>query len=421
MTDHARDVAVWRPPPDALSRAVFGALPLLAALGPVLTLIGGLFAFRIVCALLIAYAAVFLLGRRAWTVADALLLLTTVAFLVSGGAGLSRVTADSDNPYSELLAVLLGLSTALASRAWQRRVPGIHLALARGWVAAALLMAALAVVEVVTGIHWPGYLESAQPDPAVTFGNPNALAVFVVMANVWAIPVRRAPGLEWRAMAWALLPATAVVLLLTNARIALIVWLLVLGWSTWRAVRRSRDPMAGVGEALVPLAAALGFLVLGQRLISAVTEIATTGSSGGVRDLLARHGLEIARHNGGLPTWPGSFEHHMIVADDPRLGYLINAHNMWIEILVQYGAIALLLLLAWLGACVVAGRGARDEIAVGVVALLLLAIVDSSFLDDAPMWMFVLSLAVASRVGVPSHEPRLPQAGPKSTSSAGTG
>ncbi len=73
---------------------------------------------------IVAYAVVFLMARRAWSGADVLLLLTSVAFVVCGLVGLPRVTADSDNPYSEFLAVLLGLFTALATRAWQRGARG---------------------------------------------------------------------------------------------------------------------------------------------------------------------------------------------------------------------------------------------------------------------------------------------------------
>ncbi len=402
MSDRAADGELWSPPPSLVTRALFGSLPLLAALGPVLTVRGGLFAFRIACVAIVGYAVVFLMARRSWSVADLLLLLTTAAFLLSGLAGLPRITPDSENPYPELLAVLLGLSTALAARGWQRRSPRLYLALARGWVVAGLLMCVLAAVELVTGIHWPGYLESADPDPAVAFGNPNVLAVFVVMAGVWAIPVRRHGGPGWRAATWVLLLAAAFTLVVTHARIALVVWLLVTGWAAWRGLRRSRHPLAGLGEAFVPLVVALGVLVLGSRLAGYVLEIGTAGSSGSVRDELARRGLAIAWDNHGLPTWPGSFEHFMVQAADPvPVGFLVNAHNMWVEILVQYGAATLVLLLAWLGACVVAGQGARDELAAGAVALLLLALVDSSFLDDASLWAFVLTLAVASRVEDP--------------------
>ena len=416
MSDRAAEGELWNTPPPLVTRALFGSLPLLAALGPVLTVRGGLFAFRIACVAIVGYAVVFLLARRPWSVADVLLLLTTVAFLLSGLAGLPRITPDSGDPYPELLAVLLGLSTALAARGWQRRSPRLYLALVRGWVVAGLLMCALAAVELATGIHWPGYLESADPDPAVAFGNPNVLAVFVTMAGVWAIPVRRHGGPGWRAATWALLLATAFTLVVTHARIALVVWLLVTGWAAWREMRRSRHPLASLGEALVPLVAAIAVLVLGSRLAGYVLETGTAGSSGSVREELARRGLTIAWDNHGLPTWPGSFEHFMVEAADPvPVAFLVNAHNMWVEVLVQYGAATLVLLLAWLGACVVAGRAARDELAAGAVALLLLALVDSSFLDDASLWAFVLTLAVASRVQDPGgpgepHRPPRPHA-----------
>jgi O-Antigen ligase len=403
MNERAPADPVWRAPSPAATHALFGLLPLMAALGPLLSVYGGLFAFRIACVAIVAYAVVFLLGRSAWSAADRALFLSACAFVIAGLAGLPRVTVTSDNSYSEFLAVALGLVTALATRGWQRRLPGLYLALARGWVGSALLMCALAVVELVTGVHWSGYLESAHPDPAVTFGNPNALAVFAVMANVWSIPVRRGGGQVWRAATWILVPAAALVTVVAQARIALVVLLAVVGWSIWRELRRSRHPLTGVGEALVPVTLSVAVVVLGQRLDGYVLEIGTAGSSGSVRDELVRRGLAIAWDHHGLPTWPGSFEHFMFEAADPvPVAYLVNAHNMWVEILVQYGAVCLLLLLVWVGATLMSGQGARDEIAAAVIALLVLAVVDSSFLDDATLWLFVLTLAAASRVGCPS-------------------
>ncbi len=121
-----------------------------------------------------------------------------------------------------------------------------------------------------------------------------------------------------------------------------------------------------------------------------------------------------------MPTWPGSFEHFMIQPADPLpAAYPVNAHNLWVEVLVQYGAPCLVLLLVWLAACVVSGVGARDELAIAVLALLLLALVDSSFLDDATLWMFVMTLAVASRIAAGPPEPPVDRSVAAASGSAG--
>lgn len=391
---------LWSPPSPVVTRLLFGSLPLLAALGPRLSVYGGLFAYRIVCAGIIAYAVVFLMARAPWIAADVWLLLAAVSFVVTGLIGLPSVALNSDNPYSEFLAIVLGFFTALAARAWQRRDAGIYLALARGWVVAALLMCVVAAAEVATGRHLPGYLESAHPDPAASFGNPNALAVYVVMANVWAISVRRHFGGLWRASTWVLVPATVMIVLLTNARLAAVVWLVIMAWSVVIGMRRSRHGLARVGEALLPLGAALATLAVAPRLLSLLTESATTGSSGNVREELTRLGLGFAQDNHGLPTWPGSFESLMQEKGDPaRVGTLVNAHNVWVEILVQYGAASLLLFIGWLVACAVARSWARDLTGLAAMAILLLGVVDSSFLDTATLWLSVLTLAAASRTG----------------------
>lgn len=397
---------VGRPPSPGLTRLGFATLPLLAALGPLLSVFRGLFAFRLACVFLIGYAVLFLLGRGRWRGPDLWLLLLTVSMVCAGLLGIGRIVPGSDNPYSELLAIVLGLGTALAARCWQRVVPGIYLALARGWVAAALVVCLIVVAEVATGHHLPGYLEAAAPQPAATFGNPNALAVFLVMSNVWAMAVRREPGVLWHAASWLVVAATLPVLVATNARLAAGVWLAILAWSVWSGLRRSPSSLARLGEALVPPVAIVGLLLVVPRVAGAADEVATTGSSGGVREQLTRYGLGIAFDHRGLPTWPGSFEVLIVQRADPeRTGGLVNAHNVWVEILVQYGALSLVLFLGWLVACAVARTGAREDAVVAVLAILALGVIDSSLLDDASLWLFLLTLSAASRTPVPVASP----------------
>lgn len=411
MSDRS-PASLWPPPSPALTRLLFGVLPLLAALGPVVSLYGGLFAYRVVCVGIIVYAVVFLMARAPWIAADVWLVLATVSFTVAGLVGLPSVTPTSDNPYSELLSILLGLFTALAARAWQRCDSGIFLALCRGWVVAALLMCLVAGAEVVTGWHLPGYLASAHPDPAASFGNPNALAVFVVMANVWAVPVRRDFGTVWRAATWVLVPATLTVVFLTNARLAGVVWLGIMAWSVFVGIRRSRHGLARVGEAAMPLIVALGILAVAPVLLALSSESATTGSSGNVREELTRNGVRFALDNQLLPTWPGSFESLMLEnVDLSTVEGLVNAHNVWVEILVQYGALSLLLVVGWLVAAALRRSRARYVTVIGAAAILLLGVVDSSFLDTSTLWLSVLTLAVASRVDVAEDAPAVHRGG----------
>lgn len=385
-----------------LALVLFGTLPALAALGPLLTVFGGLFAFRIACALFVIHAVVFLMGRERWVPADAWLAAATVSLAVSGLVGFPRITPDSYNPYSEFFAVMLGLFSALAVRAWQRRLPGLYDAVARGWVAAGLGACGIAVLEVYTGIHLPGYVLEAAPAPAATFGNPNALAIFVVMANVWAIAVRRSSGALWSLSTWALVLGSAPVLYATGARLAMVAWLLVVAWSVWLRIRRSTTGLAGIGAALVPVVAGLTMVAGGPLLLGYATEISTSGSSGSVREQLTSLGLGFAVEHRGLPTWPGAFE-SLMLEDGGHLAVagLVNAHNTWVEILVQYGAITLVLLLGWMIACAVARSGARDEAVLAVGTLLVLGVVNSSSLDDSSFWMFLITLAAASRTQPP--------------------
>ncbi len=397
MSDSAAEPTELSPSPG-LALVIFGTLPVLAAFGPILTPFRGLFAFRVMSVFIIFHAFVFLMGRERWRSADVWLAWTTVSTIAAGLLGFGRITPDSEDPYSEFLAVSLGLLTALAARAWQRRVPGMYLLLARGWVAAGLVVCVITAGEVYTGVHLPGYLAGAEPAPAAMFGNPNALAIFVVMANVWAIPARRSSGSLWRASTWVLALASVPVLFFTGARLAMVTWLLVIAWSLWLGLRRSRHPLVGIAGALLPVGAAVTALVMLPLLLGYFTEIASSGSSGNVRNQLLKLGLSFAVEQRGLPTWPGAFESLMVQRGDPlSMAGLVNAHNTWVELLVQYGAISLLLLLGWLITCAFTRSGARDETALAAATLLVLGTVNSSSLGDASFWMFVITLAVASR------------------------
>ena len=104
-TGHA---SAWPPPSPALSRMLFGALPVLAALGPLLTVFRGLYAFRIACVLVVGYALVFLLGRSRWRAPDVWLAATTTSIAGAGLLGLGAIAPGSDDPYSELLSSCSG-------------------------------------------------------------------------------------------------------------------------------------------------------------------------------------------------------------------------------------------------------------------------------------------------------------------------
>lgn len=382
----------------AFARLGFASLPLLAALGPLAGVHGGVYGFRIASAVLVGVAVLGLLGRTPWQPPDLLLVVTTAVVVASGLVGLPRIAPGSGNPYTEFLTISLGLCAALATRAWQRHVPGLFLGLARGWVVAGLITCAIAAVEVATGMHFPGYVSAAAPDPAATFGNPNSMAAFLVMAVAWVVPVSREGSLGWRATAWFMVLASAPVIYLANARLCLMVWAFVAGVMALRELHRSRHGLASAALSGVPLAGGVLLLVAAPLLAGYASELATPGSSGGVREQLTRQGLVFAVERGGLPTWPGSFESLMLTEGDlGKSGGLVNAHNMWVEVLVQYGVVSLALVLGWLCACALAGRSVPGGLSVAAGAFLVLGLVDSSSLDAPATWAFVLTMAVASR------------------------
>ncbi len=434
MTSRSAGTTDGPSPREVAPLVLFGALPTLAALGPLLTVSGGLFGFRLACGFVIAHAVVFLMEEERWRRSDVWLVGACLSFAVAGLAGLTRLAPGSDNPYTEFLAIMVGLLTALAARAWQRRVPGILQALARGWVVAGLVSSAIALWEIATGSHLPGYLAAAAPAPAATFGNPNALAMFVVMANVWAIPVRRLSGARWRVSTWVLALVSAPILYLADARLAMVVWVAVLGASVWFVVSGSHRGSAYLIGAALPTGVGIAVVLMAPVLSVYAVEAATAGTSGGVRQALTAQGLGFAVEQRGLPTWPGAFEALMLDHGDlASTAGLINAHNTWVEMLVQYGLLSLLLVLGCMVACVAGTPQPRGEALVAVATILALGVVNSSSLDDASFWLFFTTLTVLARSPrdtiategphkeVPVRDERLPSPRAVAGSSPGSG
>lgn len=394
-------------PSGVVRLGVFG-LPVLASFGSLLTLSGGFFAFRLVAAALIVVAVLRYARRQQWDTGEVFLLAATSIVVLGGAVNLAVSRPWSQDALSEYLAVVLTLCLTLAGRRFQRRDRRLPVVLCRGWVLAGLVASGIALWEVATGQHLQNHLAAAVAQPSAGFGNPNGLAVFLVLASIWGSVVRGVGnGVLWRLAAWTQLVLTPFILWQCGARGAILVWLVCCAWLLLRRGFRWRDRLATTLKCGTPLAIALAVIVIVPLLAALVRETAEPESSGNVRLNLTLNGLKLLWRSYGLGTGPGSFEGAMVAMPDALpTGVQVNAHNVWLEFLVQYGVLPFVLIMLWLALVALRRSSARNPVCVAVVALLPLGLLDSSLLASAQLGLTFFTIGILSRWPAPD-QPRV--------------
>lgn len=394
-----RSDAVGREGTSKALRAALLVLPLLASFGSLITLSGGFFGFRILAVILVLVTLLRFARAEPWGAAD-LCLLGAAGFTALSGAlhlGLSRPWPSG--AVSEYVALVLALALALAGRPLHRRDPGLALVVCRGWVLAALVATVIAAWEILTQQHLPNHPDAVGDQPSAGLGNPNALAVFLILACLWGAWVRRAdPRRGWRTASWVQLVMTLPILWEGGARAAILIWVVCCAWLAWRRAVRNRDTVAKLVLCLLPGAAALAAAAAIPLVVTLFREVADPDRSGSVRLNLSLNGLRLAWESGGLGTGPGSFETELaLLSGALPTGTQVNAHNVWLELMVQYGVLPLLLLLVWLVLTAVRSPTRDNPTGLAVAALLPLATLDSSLLPSAQFAMSLLTVAIVGR------------------------
>lgn len=341
---------------DRLTAILVFALPLTAALGP-LAGVGPVFAFRLV-ALALGILALAARGRPGRL---------ELAIAALGGLWLtaslfSLVLSPIAKGWSELLAVGIGFVLAWALA----RIGGQQLRwFCRGWTPAFALAGGIAVGELLTGRHLPGYrggawrqLPQVYKDPGGTFVNPNLFAVFLLATIGFSVLGSRLdPSRRWR-VGQALVAVGAVPLLVATrsvlALLALLVGVAVVGVCSRRTRRVILVVLAagfvvGVGLLVGPLRPALENWVAAFERIVFDHRLSGFNSFAG-RLALTVNGVWLAVHYPLTGGGPGSYEHY--VMRDPLVWTygLRNPHNALVEIASQYGLIVtsgVLAVLVW--------------------------------------------------------------------------
>lgn len=305
------------------------------------------------------------------------------------------------------------------------------------WLGTLLTTAPVAVREILTNQHiivtkWNEW--HFKPHiPAGTFANPNNFAcVLVAVVGVllawsldsvprWAsVLLLSLVGLSlW--LIWATLSRGAFAAAAAQILVALLGMTARLGW--WERIRRSRRARAAViGTGVFSLLAAVAaFTVPALTAYNPFLRVAKAGEaeSDDLRVQLIKTGVRYWETSPGFGIGPGSYEHrlgkeHPAWLHDPT----INAHNGFVELLSQYGLLAIVPLAVLLvGACWYVVRpsrlrsgpdsdvlvsqkyaapvvAARVDLACALIAFTITAVVVSSSLA-LPMWFVMLGHVVA--------------------------
>jgi O-antigen ligase len=308
----------------------------------------------------------YLLLSASWVVLGLALLLVVPP--ISTGAGPERFNEG----VSWLAQIVIGLTFGVALLVSATPKWGLDW-LRRGWVIAYVATGCVAIWELSTGHHLStgfivehGLAISTRSTVVSTFFNPNDYATFIALAF---------PFLVWSAWRAARLSRFVYVVLCVSALLAVvfegsIVIILAMGVELTvvafalvreRRVRRRKASFRVAVVLLLAMAAGANILSsaprtaigLNQDIRESSTQNYGSVASGGVRVNLLRDGLFFTWQGFGVGYGPGQFE-NLMLADKPPYSTsdgrirIINAHNVFVEVLVDLGILGLAALVFFL-------------------------------------------------------------------------
>ena len=405
-------------------------LPLAAACGSFIRVVGPIFGFRVV---LLIFLGITALKYRSLPLpleyrSVRLFTFLAIVWLLVGYVSILWAV-DKVAAIKELFSVSLGLALVIGFLTQCASSDSIARNLIRGWVIAFMGTGVIGIYERLSGHHLSNY-RFGQVQTSVDlrlvatfFGNPNAYAAFLVTAFpflLWGLMTARSKSS--RLFFVANLSALLVLLLFTGSRLCLLamfiqglVAVIIIATRPYRlaAIAGSVLVVAAILTGITaPLARAFPFLshkIFSDGGVTAlVQEVASPSGSGGVRLNLVKDGLWMVSQTRGVGVGAGNFEAN--VAKAPFSAYpIINPHDLWIEVLSQYGVLVFLLFVTWLIWCLLVGFRLLNHkavavtaaakplgltIVVSVVGNVLAAMANSSYLESSINWVFLGSLGV---------------------------
>ena len=403
-----------------LSRACLFSLPILAALGPHL---GGVEAFGVnffpyrIAVLAISVVSVAFLPRLPWTRNRYMRTYLVIGCLWLAWALLgvlwARYQYDAVRGALSIGFGFLAFMAVANLESWKRDALRW---LIRGWVAAAILAAAVGVWELLTGNHLPGPWFSSQTHVsstlvASTFDNPNNFGVFLLLTlPVLLATLENVRAQLARTALIALILLLAFLGILTTSRIAVYGFLLTGIAYLFRRPRLTATDIASIAIAGILLA----FLPVTQRLVSLLTStdlryITTVLLQGStlIRLNLAIIGIDMLVSTSGFGVGGGNFAptlHATLQYSHLFTSGIIDPHNWLIEVLSEYGIVMFCLYFGFLFFLYLRHRAAvrarfhpfLHHLPLFLLAFVLAGVGPSSFVNLSWQWLYVAIIVLAT-------------------------
>ena len=398
-------------------------LPVLAVIGPYflpLPLAGvTVFGFRLMIMLLAAFSTP-LTTRATWwanpIACRALLLgllwLTYALFSLFW-------TLDVPGGLADVVTIVFGFALVLVLLALKAHHGDNLDKLRFGWLVALAVAVVMALFEISTGDHLPSKLYDAMPqyfDGSVvqsTLGSPAGFGAFLLVVTpfvLWSMEMARGPG---RLFYLGGVIGICFLMLYSASRLSLIGLAIEIAfyfiviyrrWYIWLLV-----PVAAVAAAILWTNV---FMKSDFRMAQKLNTIEETGEDASIQQRLALtiNGLWMTYKTAGAGVGAAGFEEEIERGNLPaplpiRLLSKWNAHNVWVEILSEYGVLVFGALMALLGQIgMLAWRAQRDHtgmtravgraVLTGYVGYLFYGVVSGTAFLQSVFWIFTASLFI---------------------------
>jgi len=225
------------------------------------------------------------------------------------------------------------------------------------WIALNLLVIVIGIWESRTGMHLSAsrYIGTRETYPTATFYNPNDFATFLCLSVPFLFfLIRQSKRHLPKVLGLALIVASFYFIILNASRANIIAFLLIIGLIFLLAGWRAKLKFISLGllttGLIVPLSLTLilgnnpTYLEMLQRITS-ITDLSDPENI--VRVDLVRNGLIFLQNSHFLGVGVGNFEYLMVNNPVYYTWGIINAHNWWLEILVDYGVLIFSLFLVF--------------------------------------------------------------------------
>jgi len=296
------------------------------------------------------------------------ILVFTMFFWITWGILSLTWTSDLINGIDELIIITIGFILILVLLNLSNHTSNVLVIVRSGWISAFIITLPLAIWELFTFQHIPDaggllpgksdLVETGGPVSTIlmyagaTFGNRNNYCAFIVLCFpllLWAFEQAKNKSMKIKYVILMVLGVFIVVV--DGSRLGM--FCIVLELMFWLFLQRRGSTFSFKKWSIVLLIALIFFLAFEfqEHTLSRLEDLqeGLSGSSQVGRTNLYINGLRLIKSTAGLGVGAGGFMNSVRIGSNMRPTDRVYAsHNLWIEILADYGVIVWSLFIFWL-------------------------------------------------------------------------